>query len=270
MNEIKYIKTDQLTSPDHDSRMTSNFEADQELTASIKSMGVLLPLLVRKKNRKYEIIAGHRRYKCAVQAGLLSVPCVVQAVNETDCEKIKIHENLHRLPLGHIEQGFCFLHLLENFNMSELQISVLVGKSVPYVSQHLTLIRADSALVKDVNDGRISFSVARELIRCNHSEDLDYLREWAGRDGTSVDVVRSWVDEANNRRDADPPAERTEPPSFIAPPQDIPTFVCQACDFSRPIRELVPVRFCTTCHAAIIGAIREERLKNTPETTVPA
>ena len=267
MTEIVKIPITSLTPPLTDVRFSTDFEADRELVESIKSLGVLLPLLVRRHGKKYEIIAGHRRYKASIQAALPMVPCVILAASDIDSEKIKLHENLHRLPLGHVEQGLTFQNLRDNFSLSELEISILVGKSVPFISQHLSLIRADPALVKDVNDGKISFSVARELLKCSHDEDLDYLREWSGRDGSSVDVVRSWVTEANARRSISPDPSPPSGPPPTPPPSSVPTFICQACDQTLPIRELTAVRLCAGCNQAIFTAIREEREKTLETST---
>ena len=265
MNEFVSIPISQLVSPKHDSRFSTDYQADSELVESVKSVGVILPIIVRKVKGKNEIVAGHRRYKAAMQAGLTSINCIIRKGTDEDLEKIKLHENLHRLPLSHVEQGATFEYLKENFRLSEHKISVLTGKSVPYISQHLTLIHSDPALIKDVQDEKITFSVSRELVKCFNNDDLIYLKEFASKGGATVEVVKNWVNEANIKRQEEP-IQASDPPetAYIPTPQSA-VFQCKACEYTFPIPEMQISRMCPVCDNAIFSAIREQRQNNTPK-----
>lgn len=262
MQKLESVPIGKLIAPDHDHRFSTDFEKDQELISSVKTLGVMLPLLVRKSNNKVEIISGHRRYKAAIQAGLTSVNCIFVQGDEADLELMKLHENLHRLPLSHIEQGTTFEYMRDKFNMTEEKISILTGKSAPYISQHLSLIHSDPILIKDVHEKRISFSVARELLRCDSPEDLNFLRGWAAKDGTSVEIVRNWVEEANRKLEVNPASEvqHTAPDIPIIPQH--PVFLCEACKDTHEIRVLMIARLCPGCFRLIFEAIHEQLEKN--------
>ena len=112
MEQIKHIRLDKIKTPEFDSRLTSSPEEDKELEDSIRELGILLPLIVKDVGDGYKIIAGNRRFKAAGIVGLASAPCEVLKVTGAQADKIKIHENLKRLPLSHIDQGLTFAHLI--------------------------------------------------------------------------------------------------------------------------------------------------------------
>lgn len=261
MSKIENIPIDKLLAPKNDHRFSTDFVKDQELVNSIKSLGIIEPLIVSKSNNKFEIVIGHRRYKAAMQAGLTSCDCIVVRGKDEDLEMLKLHENLHRLPLSHVEQATTFEYMKDEFNLTIDRISILTGKSNAYISQHMSLIHSDPVLIQDVHEGRIKFSVARELLRCDSMEDLTYLREWSAKDGTSVEIVKNWVDEANRKRATEPIQESPHTPPTISTQPILPVFLCQACEQTHPIRVLTVARMCPDCNRLIFDALREEKEK---------
>jgi len=263
---VDQINTSKILPPKFDQRTLPNEEADNELLESIKQWGVLEPILVKQDVNQYEIIFGHRRFRMAVRAGLPSIPCIIFKAGDRETEILKFHENLHRLPLSHIDQGNTFLYLRETFKMSESEISLLVKKSVPYISQHLTLVRSDPDIIEAVNKDEITFSAARELNQVQNEKERKRLLDVVRENGATVPVIQSWVREAN-RPAQGPDSEPVYVPNGGIPPYStIPTFPCEACNNVHPIGEMKIVRLCPQCdfnfRNAIFAIHKEKQEKN--------
>ncbi|KKL10301.1 hypothetical protein LCGC14_2557200 [marine sediment metagenome] len=256
MNQIKHIRLDKLLPPEFDQRITTSPEEDLELTESIRELGVLCPLIIKTTSNGFEIVAGHRRFICAGRAGLAAVPCIVVKSDAAASEKIKLHENLKRLPLSHLDQAYTFAHLRKIFSMTETQISSLCGVSIAYISQHLSLLSCDDSLISSVHDGRINFSVARELMLCKNPDEQKRFLKYAEDDGATCLSVQNWVRESNRETSildgSDPKVFTSDLPST---PQ-IPMYPCRICDTPTEIPQLIVVRLCKTCDSDLIDTIR--------------
>jgi len=264
-DKIVYIPIDKIIPPDFDQRFTINLEEDQELAESIEELGILLPLIVKKKNAKYEIVAGNRRFRAAGKVGLKSIFCLITTKSDSDIERIKLHENIKRLPLSHIDQAVTFLHIIETFNMSENSVASLVGKSISYVCQHLTLLKSDPDLVDAVKIGSLSFTVARELMYCKDKENLRLFIKYAQDDGASCAVVKNWVSDSNKKP---PPAaheESDQDETDHEPPSSEPGFLCPSCKEFKTFRFLKILKICSTCEFSIMNAIKLIQEEKTPD-----
>jgi len=269
MKQIKHIRLDKLKPPEFDSRLTSSPEEDDELCDSIKEMGVLLPLLVKDVGDGFEIIAGNRRFVAAGQAGLASVPCEVLKVTGAQSDKIKLHENLKRLPLSHIDQATSFAHLIKEYDMTETQITNLVNKSIGYVSQHLSLLQSDDKILQSVHDGRINFSVARELIACKDPDERSRLQDVIEAHGASTSVVNTWVRDANRETDNLNHEHDLKQQNNPTSEPHIPHYPCACCQTLTPYDRIRPVRMCPECHNLFFLEIerskQQQRMKTTSE-----
>ena len=260
MNQIKHIRLDKLLPPEFDQRLTSTPEEDTDLMNSIKQFGVLLPLIVKETSKGLEIVAGYRRFNQAGKAGLAAVPCIVVKTTEALSEIMKLHENIHRLPLSHIDQGYTFAHLIKKFKMTETQIAALCHRSIAYVSQHISLINSDPVLVDSVHDGHINFSTARELMRCKDSDEMARLKNIVETSGATQNVVRTWVNESNRETDNIDGKIQTANPNPIHEKTQIPLYPCVACENPTSILELKIVRLCPDCHRLIFSEIEHEKM----------
>lgn len=263
--QIFHISRDEIIPPDFDQRFSENLEEDKELQESIGDIGILLPLIVRKKNDKYEIVAGNRRFKAAGKVGLSSVPCLITTKSDEDVEKIKLHENTKRLPLSHIDQALTFLHLIETYKLTETSVSDLVGKSVTYVCNHLCLLKSDEILIDAVKDASLNFSVARELMYCKNKDDLKLFIQYAKDDGATVAVVQNWVAEANKKPPPADDAPADENDTSTEPPSSEPGFVCPACKEFRTYRFLKILKICSHCEYSIFEAIKLAQEEKQPD-----
>ena len=256
MNQMKHIKLDDIKPPVFDARLSSNPEEDFELAESIRELGVLLPLIVKKTGKSFEIVAGHRRFIAAGKVGLQAVPCIVVKVTGADAEAIKLHENLKRLKPGDIDQAVTFQYLIDTYNMTEKQVSALVGKSMSYISQHLTLLHSEPILIQAVQNGKLNFAVAREFMQINDKDELRRLTTIAEENGVTGKIARNWTEESNREtaifNGEDPPPLNNDPPR----PPPAPTFPCMCCDTVFHISKMQILKVCPECDYEIRKAIR--------------
>lgn len=259
MIKIEHIKLDKIDPPHFDARIASNPEKDTELLESVKEYGVLEPISVRPEGKRFEIIFGNRRYHAASAACLTTIPCTIIEADDTLTEILKCHENIHQLPLSHVDQASHFCYMRDHLHMTETEISRLVGKSVPYISQHLSLLESSQDIINAVQHGSISFSVARELVQVDLLEEQNRLLRIAMDNGATAEVVHTWVREAN--RQTAPPGTG---PVYIpddGPPRfsENPTFPCQSCENQTPIGKLQIIRMCPECFYSFKTALEEIR-----------
>ena len=147
----------------------TNFQADTlaELVDSIRARGVLQPLLVRphpKQSGQYQIIAGERRWRAAQTAGLHEVPVMIRDLDDVDSMAASLVENLQRQDLNPIEEGEGFRRLLEEFGLTQEQLSTAVGKSRSHVANVMRLLNLPLSVREHVQTGRLSAGHARALL----------------------------------------------------------------------------------------------------------
>ena len=146
----------------------TNFDSNEidNLAVSIKELGIIQPITVRKVNEnKYEIISGERRYRASKIANLDSIPCYIKAVeNDTDLLKMSLVENLQRVDLDPIEIALTYERLISEYNLNIDIISKLVGKDRSTVSNYVRLLKLDPIIQSGIRDGFLSMGHGRALI----------------------------------------------------------------------------------------------------------
>lgn len=137
-----------------------------ELAASIKSVGILEPLLVKPhgKNR-YQLIAGARRLAAAEVAGRLTVPCIVRDYNDEQRAEIMLIENLQRVDLSPIEEATAFGRLVDEFAWSQDKLAERIGRSQSHISKRLSLLKLPDEVVEKVHSGGMPIESALELTK---------------------------------------------------------------------------------------------------------
>ena len=144
-------------------RISFDDQALEELANSIREKGVLQPLLVRPKGKKYEIVAGERRWRAAKLAGLEYVPVVVKDLSDRETLEIAIIENLQREDLNPVEEARAFQKLIE-FGMTQDEAAQAVGKSRPSVTNALRLLTLPKAALAALEAGEITAGHARAIL----------------------------------------------------------------------------------------------------------
>ena len=166
-NDIKYIPISNIIPNKNQPRKNFSEEQLKELAFSIEKNGVLQPILVRSiKNQPnmYEIIAGERRWRAANIAGIYEIPVIIKELNDTETFEISLIENLQRENLSPIEEANAYKNLINVYNYTQEDISKIVNKSRSYVANVLRLLSLPQEVQNMVDDGSLSYSMARSLI----------------------------------------------------------------------------------------------------------
>ncbi len=152
-------------------RQAFDEEALVALTASIRELGVLQPVLVRKdETGKFELIAGERRWRAATRAGLDRIPAIVRDVDDETSLAHAIVENVQRAELNAIEEAAAFLQLIEDFSLTQDQVASRVGRSRPAVANALRLLQLPVDIQRMIIEGRLSAGHGRVLVTVDPTE----------------------------------------------------------------------------------------------------
>lgn len=152
-----------ITNPNQP-RKVFNEDLLQELAQSIKNYGVIQPITVVKKDDKYIIVAGERRFRASLLAGLKKIPAIIKEFDEKERKEIALIENLQREDLNAIEEAVAMRSLIDEYGLSQEQLAERLGKSRPAVTNALRLLNLTSEVRQLVIDGRLSAGHARCLI----------------------------------------------------------------------------------------------------------
>ncbi|MFE7789190.1 ParB/RepB/Spo0J family partition protein [Streptomyces sp. NPDC057460] len=180
-------------------------DALAELVTSIKEVGLLQPVVVRKLGpERYELIMGERRWRACREAGLERIPAIVRA---TDDEKLLLDallENLHRAQLNPLEEAAAYDQLLKDFKCTHDQLADRIGRSRPQVSNTLRLLRLSPPVQRRVAAGVLSAGHARALLSVDDSEEQDRLAHRIVAEGLSVRAVEEIVTLMSSRPSSTP------------------------------------------------------------------
>ena len=136
----------------------------QELVDSIKEKGILQPLMVRRKGDRYELIAGERRWRAAQRAGMKEVPVLVKDASESEMLELSLIENIQREDLNPIEEAEAFKKLMEDFQLTQEEVSRKVGKDRTTVANTIRLLKLPPEVKQSLAEGKISMGHARAFL----------------------------------------------------------------------------------------------------------
>jgi ParB family transcriptional regulator, chromosome partitioning protein len=207
-------------------RDTFDEEALVSLTASIREMGVLQPVLVRPlDDDRYELIAGERRWRAAKRAGLPTIPAVVRAADDEGSLEQALVENLHREDLNAIEEAAAYQQLIDEFGLTQDQVASRVGKSRSAVANALRLFQLPPSIQRLIVDGRLSAGHARALLGTPDRSFQEGLASRAADGGMTVRDVEEAVrhrlelegpEGAGGQEGSSPaPTRRLRPPGLL-------------------------------------------------------
>lgn len=183
---VKYIKIHDITPNVNQPRKTFNEEKIEELAASIKEHGIIQPIVVRKHKNGYEIVAGERRWRAAMRAELSSVPCLIRELDDEQNMLIAIIENMQREDLNPIEEAEGLRQMIETFGMTQEQVSKSVGKSRPYITNSMRLLKLPSYIRQSISEGELTAGHGRTLVAVSDEETREKIWKRILQEGLSV------------------------------------------------------------------------------------
>ena len=196
-----------------------NFDEEklQELAASIKEFGVVQPVVVRKKGRSYELVAGERRLRAAGLAGLTKVPAIVKDYDDAKMMEIALIENIQRHDLNPIEEAQGLRRLMQEFKLTQEQTAEKVGRSRSAVTNILRLLNLPEQVQKQIINGVLTMGQAKQLLGLPKPEQMCEVAEaiiangWSSRmteevvrklkEGKKLKIVRELVEEEAKNKD---------------------------------------------------------------------
>lgn len=155
---------EELTPNRFQPRQDFNDEAQKELVASVKKSGIIQPIIVRKADSGYEIIAGERRWRAAQAAGLKEVPIVIRKADDRDMAELSLIENIQREALNPIEEADAYQTLLTHFDLSQEEIATRVGKDRSTIANTVRLLKLPEAARMALIAKKITAGHARALL----------------------------------------------------------------------------------------------------------
>lgn len=206
-----------------------NFDEEklQELAASIKEFGVVQPVVVRKKGRSYELVAGERRLRAAGLAGLTKVPAIINDYDDAKMMEIALIENIQRHDLNPIEEAQGLRRLMQEFKLTQEQTAEKVGRSRSAVTNILRLLNLPEQVQKQIINGVLTMGQAKQLLGLPKPEQMCEVAEaiiangWSSRmteevvrklkEGKKLKIVRELIEEEAKNKDNKEKKPKREP-----------------------------------------------------------
>jgi ParB family chromosome partitioning protein len=257
MPEQRDIELSEIDAPPLPARTAMDEQKLAELQKSMSDIGLVQSIVVIKKEGRYEIQAGHRRFVCANALQWRTIRCTVFEPWEIPEAAAMLAENIHREDLSAAEEALLFQEHRERYNLNEAELCARFKVSPDYLGDRLRLFRGDPLIFDALLARRINFSVARILNTCEDEAHRRYLLDVAISTGYSAAVMASHVKQW--RANAQPQAAQVLPPPTAEQPAPAPEYrvECVICGGWRDPWEMVSVMI----HKRELEAILES-LKN--------
>lgn len=175
---VREVAVEEIVPNRYQPRQQFDEEKLEELVRSVEEHGVVQPVMVRPRPGGYELVAGERRWRAALKAGLSSIPAVIKEFSDAELMEIALVENLQREDLNPIEEARAYARLIKEFGLTQERLAQRVGKSRPQIANTLRLLQLDEELQKAILDGQLSMGHAKVLLAI---EDPSWRRQVVAR-----------------------------------------------------------------------------------------
>jgi len=261
LDVYKSIDVDIIDPPSEVARIEIPEIAIKELAQSIKEQGLLQPILVFKRNERYEITAGHRRWLAKKYLKAKTISCKIVTSSPEMNALARASENLQRSDLTPLEEGLTYQGLVEKYDMPIDQIAKITGISTGIVKRRINILKMPDILMDAVHKRLVSMTVAEEIMRCPDEEYREYLIQMARDHGVTALVARQWVDDRIKELRAKPGVNKgsgSSPDVYIESPVYV---ACQGCKLPKDIKDLRSVGICPDCFKIFITMLESGAYK---------
>jgi len=191
-------------------------DALNELSASIKEVGLLQPPVVREISKgKYELIMGERRLRASKLAGLKSIPVIIRETNDNDLLRDALIENIHRSQLNALEEAAAYTQLLEDFGCTHDELASRLGKSRPHLSNTIRLLNLPPTVQRRVAAGVLSAGHARALLGLTDESEIERLASKIVAEGLSVRATEELVATGSSQKKVKSRVVAAPPPALL-------------------------------------------------------
>ena len=185
-------------------------EKIEELAKSIEIHGIIQPIMVRSSGQGYEIVAGERRWRAARRASLKKVPCIIRELDEEQNMLISIIENMQREDLNPIEEAEALQQMTARYGLTQEEISKSVGKSRPYITNSLRLLKLPDSIQEMVVNGSITGGHARAILGIKDESQQLLLAKQVAERGLSVREAEALAGEIDSNKKKAKPRTRVK------------------------------------------------------------
>ncbi|MBQ3812775.1 MAG: ParB/RepB/Spo0J family partition protein [Bacteroidales bacterium] len=207
-SDVLRIPVDLIEPNPYQPRMNFDTEALEELALSIRTLGLIQPITVRRKGDKYQIISGERRYRASLLAGMDMIPAYIRDASEQGMLEMAIVENIQRENLDPIEVALSYQRLMEECNLTQEQMAERVSKKRASVANQLRLLKLPAKVQHDLKVGLVSVGHAKVLLGIEDPAVQEALCDLIVKNGLSV---RQLEDKVKSLEKGDKPAGSEEP-----------------------------------------------------------
>lgn len=204
------IRIDRIVPNPHQPRRNFDEEALAELAASIRTHGVVQPVIVRREADGYTLIAGERRLRASKLAGLTTVPAIVRDYNEEAAAEVALVENLQREDLNPVEEGRAYRRLMETYGYTQEKLAGIVGKSRPYVANLLRILALPEEVLARLEEGKLTMGQVRPLLALASEEEQTALARRIEKENLSSRQAEELV---RGKKEKRAPKEKAEDPA---------------------------------------------------------
>lgn len=201
---ITFVNINDIKPNENQPRKEFDEEKIEELSNSIKEHGLIQPVILRKASKGFEIVAGERRWRACRKAGLKEIPCIVKELTDEQNMLIAIIENMQREDLNPIEEADGINMMITNFGLTQEEVSKSVGKSRPYITNALRLLKLPEQIKNFVSEGKLSTGHARAIAGIDGTEKQIQIAEFAVKEGISVREIEKLIKEQNAPKKRNP------------------------------------------------------------------
>ena len=210
--EVRMIPVADVQTNPHQPRKVIDDDRLQELAQSIRSNGILQPVLVRRSQNGYELIAGERRMRAARIAGVDEIPALVCTMAEAESMKVALLENIQREDLNAIEEAEAYRAIMDHYGATHQELADMLGKSRSAVTNMLRLLNLEATIRGLVVEGTLTMGHARALLRVDNSSERLKLARWVTKNEVSVRALEKKVQELEEGVVRKEPTEREVTP----------------------------------------------------------
>lgn len=220
-NGISYIDINDIKPNLSQPRKNFDEEKLRELASSIEEHGLIQPVVLRKTKVGYEIVAGERRWRAARLIGIKELPCIVKDLTDEENMLLAIIENMQREDLNPIEEAEGISQMMDTYGLTQEEVSKSLGKSRPYITNSLRLLKLNTGVKGYVSDGTLSAGHARALAAISDEEKQRELAEIAVREGLSVRQIEKLARENKETRGRKGTRSKSKSPDVMRVEEDL-------------------------------------------------
>lgn len=259
MANVTDVPVEKIKTGGHELRMEADEESLFSLAASIRRLGILVPLVCRAAGDNFELIAGHRRLAAALQIGLKTVPVVIGEYDKAQTAEVSLAENLFRQDLSPVETASALKDILDQDIMDLPVLATAMHRSEHWVISMTNLLQWPADILKAVHAGWLSVSAASNLALVTDDSYREFLLKNASESGATARTTAAWLQAFRSMQPAEEALHAEPAPPGAASVPMAPQAPCICCSSVFRTDELSHVPVCVQCIKVIreVGASRE-------------